>query len=99
MLPHVGQGANQAIEDAVALAVLLSHADSVTEALECYERVRMSHAAKVQQWSRANGARYDASASAADLTERDRQLSNQARDRAWMWQADAEADALKTLRT
>jgi salicylate hydroxylase len=99
MLPHVGQGANQAIEDAVALAVLLSHTDSVTEALERYERVRMAHAAKVQQWSRANGARYDASASTADLTERDRQLSNQARDRAWMWQADAEAEALRTLQT
>jgi salicylate hydroxylase len=49
----------------------------------------------VQSWSRANGARYDAST--ADLDERDRQLSNQARDRAWMWEADAEADALAAL--
>ena len=95
MLPHVGQGANQAIEDAVALGVLLSNAESVTEALERYERVRMAHAAKVQQWSRANGARYDASS--ADLSERDRQLSNQTRDRAWMWQADAEVEALSIL--
>jgi salicylate hydroxylase len=97
MLPHVGQGANQAIEDAVALATLLDGVDAAAapRALALYERVRREHAARVQSWSRANGARYDASA--ADLDERDRQLSNQARDRAWMWEADAEAAALAAL--
>ncbi len=93
MLPHVGQGANQAIEDAVALATLLARSDSATRALELYERVRRPHAARVQQWSRANGARYDASAS--NLAQRDRELSNQSRDRAWMWENDAEAEALR----
>jgi len=92
MLPHVGQGANQAIEDAVALATLLAKTDSVARALEQYEQVRRPHAARVQQWSRANGARYDAST--RDLSERDRELSNQSRDRAWMWNHDAEAEAL-----
>src|SRR5207248_8033260 len=77
MLPHVGQGANQAIEDAVALAVLLAHTDAES-ALRLYEQVRRAHAARVQEWSRNNGARYDASR--PDLGERDRQLSNQARD-------------------
>jgi 2-polyprenyl-6-methoxyphenol hydroxylase-like FAD-dependent oxidoreductase len=95
MLPHVGQGANQAIEDGVALAVLLAKTDSAAHALALYERVRRPHAARVQEWSRANGARYDAAS--ADLTDRDRQLSNQSRDRAWMWQADAEAEALAAL--
>src|SRR5204862_4122256 len=86
MLPHVGQGANQAIEDAVALAALLSKTDSAPHALELYEQARRPHAARVQQWSRANGARYDSSS--ADLSERDRALSNQSRDRAWMWNHD-----------
>jgi salicylate hydroxylase len=97
MLPHVGQGANQAIEDGVALATLLSRADRRTaaRALEVYERVRRERAARVQRSSRSNGAYYEASAT--DLSERDRQLSNQARDRAWMWDADAEADALAAL--
>jgi salicylate hydroxylase len=94
MLPHVGQGANQALEDGVALAALLHTTDARTapDALQRYERVRREHAARVQVSSRANGARYDASTT--DLTERDRQLSNQSRDRAWMWDYDAEAAAM-----
>jgi 2-polyprenyl-6-methoxyphenol hydroxylase-like FAD-dependent oxidoreductase len=93
MLPHVGQGANQAIEDAVALATLLSRADaaSAPAALQAYERVRRPHAANVQGSSRANGARYDSAQ--RDVSNRDRELSNQARDRAWMWDYDAEAEA------
>jgi len=93
MLPHVGQGANQAIEDAVALATILARADasSVPAALQTYERVRRPHAARVQGSSRTNGARYDFSE--PDLARRDAQLSNQSRDRAWMWDYDAEAEA------
>ena len=94
MLPHVGQGANQAIEDAVVLARLLGAADAQTAplALQRYEQVRKAHTARVQGSSRRNGAAYDAAQ--ADLGQRDRQLSNQARDRAWMWDYDAEAAAL-----
>jgi salicylate hydroxylase len=97
MLPHVGQGANQAIEDAVTLTVLLGRSDpsSVPEALRLYEQVRRPHAARVQGSSRANGARYDFSRS--DVRQRDQELSNQARDRAWMWDADAEAEALAAV--
>jgi salicylate hydroxylase len=92
MLPHVGQGANQAIEDGVALATLLCQSDSASapRALAAYEHVRRAHAARVQLSSRANGARYDAS---QDLGARNAELSNQRRDRAWMWDYDAEADA------
>jgi 2-polyprenyl-6-methoxyphenol hydroxylase-like FAD-dependent oxidoreductase len=95
MLPHVGQGANQAIEDAVALATLLARADSASapDALARYERVRRPHAARVQGSSRANGARYDFAR--RDVSTRDRELSNQARDRAWMWDYDAHAEALR----
>jgi salicylate hydroxylase len=97
MLPHVGQGANQAIEDGVALAAILSRVGraSVPSALQLYERVRRAHAARVQMSSRTNGAHYDSAS--RDLADRDRRLSNQARDRAWMWDADAEADAIAAI--
>jgi salicylate hydroxylase len=93
MLPHVGQGANQAIEDGVALATVLSMADRHTapRALQVYERVRREHTAQVQRSARLNGARYDSAT--GDLDDRDRQLGNQARDRAWMWESDPEAEA------
>jgi salicylate hydroxylase len=93
MLPHVGQGANLAIEDGVALATLLSQADRTTapEALLAYESVRRERTARVQGMARVNGARYDASGS--DLTSRDRHLAAQAQERAWIWDYDAEAEA------
>ena len=50
MLPHAGQGANQAIEDGVALAAILAQADRATcpEALRIYESVRRERTAGVQ---------------------------------------------------
>jgi salicylate hydroxylase len=92
MLPHVGQGANQAIEDGVALATALSLADTHTapRALRVYERVRREHTARVQRSARVNGARYDSET--ADLDARDRDVGNQAHARAWMWASDPEAD-------
>lgn len=99
MLPHVGQGANQAIEDAVVLATMLAHAGPAhaPDALQAYERVRRARTARVQAISRWNGSRYDAADTTLDLSERDRQLSNQARDRAWMWECDAQAEAEAAL--
>jgi salicylate hydroxylase len=62
MLPHMGQGANQAIEDGMALATLMRGTDAtdVTEALIRYQRLRHDHTARVQQGSRAKGMRMDA---------------------------------------
>jgi len=99
MLPHVGQGANQAIEDGIALATVLSQADRGTApaALQVYESVRRERTARVQRSARVNGARYDAES--GDLGVRDRQLADQARDRAWIWECDAEADAAAALAT
>ena len=96
MLPHAGQGANQAIEDGVALAAILSQADrsTVPRALRLYEAVRRNRTSGVQSLSRLNGARYEAS---SDLDTRDRQLTNQAVDRAWIWSYDAEAEATAAL--
>jgi salicylate hydroxylase len=61
MLPHMGQGANQAIEDGMALATLMrdTAAADVTEALIRYQGLRHDHTARVQRGSRANGLRMD----------------------------------------
>ncbi len=93
MLPHVGQGANQAIEDSVALATLLGTTDAAAapDALQAYERLRREHTARVQLSARRNGARYDSQT--GDLRDRDQQLSNQAQERAWIWSYDAQAAA------
>lgn len=51
MAPDLGQGANQAIEDAFSLAASLKRASSVPEALDRYERLRRPRTAKIQQMS------------------------------------------------
>ena len=93
MLPHAGQGANQAIEDAVAIATLLSRANraSAPQALLIYERLRRERTAGVQRMSRFNGALYEAAS--GNLSARDGQLAAQAQQRAWIWSYDAEAEA------
>jgi salicylate hydroxylase len=89
MLPHVGQGANQAIEDAAALAAVLARADSASapRALRIYEAVRRERTARVQRSARVNGQRYDAAR--GDLGDRDQHLASQAQERAWIWNYDA----------
>jgi salicylate hydroxylase len=93
MLPHVGQGANQAIEDAVALAAVLARADraSAPRALRIYEAVRRERTARVQRSARVNGQRYDAGR--GELGDRDQQLAAQAQERAWIWNYDAGLEA------
>jgi 2-polyprenyl-6-methoxyphenol hydroxylase-like FAD-dependent oxidoreductase len=61
MLPHMGQGANQSIEDGMALATLIQGVDTaeVPGALLRYEKLRREHTAAIQQGSRANGLRLD----------------------------------------
>jgi salicylate hydroxylase len=93
MLPHAGQGANQAIEDAVALAAVLSRADraSAPRALLMYESLRRERCGRIQRSARVNGARYDASG--GNLAARDRQLAALPQERAWIWNYDAEEEA------
>lgn len=61
MLPHQGQGASQALEDAEALGAILSRlpanpsADEVRESLEHVFRARFKRATRVQQVSRFAG--------------------------------------------
>jgi salicylate hydroxylase len=61
MLPHMGQGANQAIEDAMALAILLRGvtAADAPAALMRYQTLRRDHTARVQRSARANGHGFD----------------------------------------
>lgn len=56
MLPHAGQGAAQAIEDAVALARLVRPGQALEFTLRAYERLRGARTAAVVQLSRRNAA-------------------------------------------
>lgn len=60
MTPDLGQGACQAIEDAVTLAALLDLADKATvpDALERYTHLRLPRTTDVQRRSRKAGALY-----------------------------------------
>jgi salicylate hydroxylase len=83
MLPHVGQGANQAIEDGAALAAVLGEADRTTavSALLTYESVRRDRTTLVQQISRSSLLRMRAaSGSAVELREPPR-----AEDMSWLF--------------
>jgi salicylate hydroxylase len=61
MLPHLGQGANQSIEDGVALAIFLEGRDSaeIPDVVQRYEKFRRERTDVVQAEARKNGLRYD----------------------------------------
>jgi salicylate hydroxylase len=89
MLPHLGQGVNQALEDAVVLATLLgasASAADVPRALAAYESLRRDRTARVQHGSRWQGAGWDSSGS-------------QLVDRRWIYEYDAWAEAVALTRT
>jgi len=88
MLPHLGQGANQSIEDGMALATILARADrdSAPAALLAYERLRRERVAQVQRGSRENGLRYDSLY--ADLAKRDAELAAHAAFRRTLYDYD-----------
>jgi salicylate hydroxylase len=71
MLPHLGQGANQAMEDGMALATILAgaHTSTIPASLLAYERLRRERVADIQRGARQNGLRLDSAS--ADLTVRD----------------------------
>ncbi len=52
MLPHTGQGAAQALEDAIALGLALAQADDVPSALRRYERVRSARTTRLVERGR-----------------------------------------------
>jgi salicylate hydroxylase len=96
MLPHQGQGANQAIEDAVALAAVLDECgDDPAAALSIYQRVRQARTANMQRLSRVSGANYDATIGRQGA--RDEWVRQQAASRASVFNYDAEAEALAAV--
>jgi salicylate hydroxylase len=92
MLPHLGQGANQSVEDAFALAAVLKDVSSaeVPAALRHYVQVRRRRTDVVQANSRRNGERYDQVNRTAD--GRDRELIDTRKLRAWLYDYDVEAE-------
>ncbi len=77
MLPHQGQGVNQAIEDSMALAIFVNAAESVADIPEAFRRytaVRMQRTAILQHGSRRAGAMFDAQHEFADVAKRDADL-------------------------
>ncbi len=101
MLPHLGQGANQSIEDGIALAIILSKTDNadVPAALLAYEKLRRERVAEVQHGARVNGLRVDSMLGYEDLAKRDAELTAHAAFRAELYAYDvvpeAEAAAAK----
>lgn len=93
MLPHLGQGANQAIEDGATLAALLGAAGAadLPVALAEYERLRRDRTTQVQSGARDNGQRYDSGY--ADLGRRDSEIKGSGAFRLWLYDYDAHAEA------
>jgi salicylate hydroxylase len=93
MLPHLGQGANQSVEDGMALATILSRADAAAApaALAAYERLRRERVAAVQRGARQNGLRYDSAYS--DLGLRDAELKAHADFRRTLYDHDVVPEA------
>jgi len=95
MLPHLGQGANQSIEDGMALATILAQADRTTApaALLAYEALRRERVASVQRGARENGLRYDTML--GDVAKRDAEITAHASFRKRLYDHDVVPDAQK----
>jgi salicylate hydroxylase len=96
MLPFMGQGAAQAIEDGAALSACLAHvaAKEVPDALRRYERLRLPRTSRVQSLSEANKLRFHLPDGPAQV-ERDAQMARGVTDWslnavAWLYGHDAE---------
>jgi salicylate hydroxylase len=97
MLPHLGQGANQAIEDGVALAVFLEgrDPDEVPDILPRYEVFRRARTDGIQAEARKTGLRYDSKYTS--LEERDREIAKSGVFRKSLYDYDVEKAAIEHL--
>lgn len=97
MLPFLAQGANQAVEDALSLAVCLTGADTATvpAALRRYEALRIPRAGAVQRGSRGS-TRMMHLEDGEEQRRRDGAMASAAALRAmsWLYAHDAEHTAL-----
>ena len=94
MLPHLGQGANQAIEDGVALAVLVEgrDPDEIPTMLQQYEKFRRARTDAIQAEARKTGLRYNSKYE--NLEQRDREIANSGAFRKSLYDYDVEKAAV-----
>ena len=90
MLPHLGQGANQAMEDGMALSIFLSETDTtdVPTALTAFEQLRRERVSEIVLGARVNGLRSDSMLDYADLKKRDAELTAHAEFRKHLYAYD-----------
>jgi salicylate hydroxylase len=99
MLPFQAQGANQAIEDAVALAVCLAEADpDDLGAILCrYERIRLPRTSRIQRQSRDNASTFHlADGEAQRRRDTAARASSGLDQHEWLFGYDAEQAARNT---
>lgn len=96
MVPHLGQGANQSIEDGFALAVLLQDVarEEIPRRLRVYEEIRRQRTSRVQSQARRAGQIYRASDESAAQTARQ---MDELSDGYWLADYDAEREAMNAL--
>ena len=97
MVPHLGQGAAQAIEDGFTLAVLLEGAkrQDVPRQLKAYERLRLERTSQIQTMARETGRFFRAEYQ--DVAERDRVMARWIVATRWIHGHDAEKTAQEAL--
>jgi salicylate hydroxylase len=93
MVPHLGQGAGQAIEDAYTLGVLLKgvSAGGVEDSLASYERLRRERTGRVQGVARQAGKFYRTEF--LDAGERNTAMGAWVKEVRWILEHDADAAA------
>jgi salicylate hydroxylase len=97
MVPHLGQGAGQAIEDAYTLGVLLRGAsiDNLSDRLASYESLRRERTARVQAVARQVGQFYRTEFN--DPKERDAKMVGWMKEVRSILEHDANAAAVEEL--
>ena len=92
MLPHLGQGANQTIEDGFALAAALEGVatDGVADALKVYEDLRYERASTVQRAAREFGNLFDM-VERSGFEDRDAAIQRSAPFYQWLNSHDADS--------
>ena len=93
MLPFMGQGAAQAIEDGATLAACLRKVDDVATALHLYEKLRLPRASRLQGMSESNKTRFHLP-DGAEQQERDAHMARGSTDWSlaaisWLYAHDA----------
>ncbi|WGD50176.1 FAD-dependent monooxygenase [Bradyrhizobium sp. CB1650] len=97
MVPHLGQGAGQSIEDAITLGVLLEGcaAADIADRLRLYETLRLARTSRIQAFARAAGKLYRSEHD--DPLEKAGQLSEWMAQGKWLFEHDAEKAARDAL--